>query len=230
VRFFSSFATAGQCTFSAVLVDLWKDLGSKLPQGWQSAEIRLDVSDPRTADMAAQLLGPLQPFRTEPTALRFRTARDGSATSPDGIQRLLRKLDERKIAATLSIVSSAAEAPRAEPVPVTLVASWQAELARLPSDWSDVFAEIELTSTDDIDRVALLCVPLNPRRDGNRAALRFRTAARFGYGASTSMVLRCFARCDEEAIPASVKVLRALSDTRTTGTQGPVWLVDGQTV
>jgi hypothetical protein len=230
VRFFSSFATARQCTFSAVLVDLWQEIGSKLPQGWQSAEIRLDVADPTTAESATQLLGPLQPFRTEPTSLRFRAARDGSASSPDGIQRLLRKLDQRRIAGTLSVVSTAAAAPRIELEPPSLVASWQAELAQLPSDWSDVLAEIELTSTDDIDRVSLLCVPLNPRRDGVRAALQFRTAAKFGYGASTSMVHRCLERCDEDGIPGSVKVLRALSDTRPVGAQGPVWLVGGKTV
>jgi hypothetical protein len=230
VRFFSSFATARQCTFSAVLVDLWKDIGSKLPQGWQSAEIRLDIAEPSTVDTALQLLSPAQPFRGDASALRFRTARDGTAPSPDGIQRLLRLLDGAGIAGELSLVSTAAEAPRSESQTATLVESWQTELAHLPADWSDVVAEIELTSTDDIDRVSLLCVPLNPRRDGMRAALRFRTAARFGYGASTAMVHRCFERCDEEGIRGSVKVLRALSDTRPVGTQGPVWLVGGQTV
>ncbi|HEY3962499.1 MAG TPA: hypothetical protein VGL84_08215 [Gaiellaceae bacterium] len=211
-----------------MLVDLWKELGSKLPHGWESAAIHLELADPGTSELAAQLLTPAQPFATGTATLRFRTAHDGSAPSFDGIQRLLSRLDERKIAGTLSVVETAAGTRAAEPAQMTLVASWEAELAHLPGDWSDVFAEIELTSTDDIDRVSLLCVPLNPRRDGMRAALQFRTSARFGYGASTSMVHRCFERCDNDGIPGSVKVLRALSDTRPIGTQGPVWLTDGR--
>jgi hypothetical protein len=213
---------------STVLVDLWKELGSKLPQGWQSAEIHLTLADASATEIAAQLLTPAQPFATDAVTLRFRMARDGSAPSSDGIQRLLSRLDERKIAGTLSIGATTTGTRAAEPAPTTLVASWEAELSHLPADWSDVFAEIELTSTDDIDRVSLLCVPLNPRRDGMRAALQFRTSARFGYGASTSMVHRCFERCDNDGIPGSVKVLRALSDTRPAGTQGPVWLTDGR--
>jgi hypothetical protein len=213
---------------STVLVDLWKELGSKLPQDWESAEIHLALADPSTSEIAAQLLTPAQPFATDATTLRFRMARDGSAPSADGIQRLLSRLDERKIAGTLSIVETTAGTRTAAPAQRTLVASWEAELAHLPSDWSDAFAEIELTSSDDIDRVSLLCVPLNPRRDGTRAALQFRTSSRFGYGASTSMVHRCFERCDNDGIPGTVKVLRALSGTRPAGTQGPVWLVDGR--
>ena len=213
-----------------MLVDLWQNLGSKLPAGWQSAELRLDVADAAHCDTAAQLLGPVQPYRISPGALRFRTARDGSAPSPDGIQRLLRRLDEHGIEGTLSLVSSAATpAPVAAPAQ-TLVGSWQSELAKLPSDWSDALCEIELTSSDDIDRSSLLCTPLNARRDGTRTALVFRTAAKFGYGASPSMVHRCLERCDEAGIPGSVTVLRVLSDSRPVGTQGPVWLVGGRTV
>jgi hypothetical protein len=44
------------------------------------------------------------------------------------------------------------------------------------------------------------------------------------------MARRCFERCDAEAIRGEVVALRALSDTRLEATQGPVWLVDGQTV
>ncbi len=213
-----------------MLVDLWQDLGSKLPAGWQSAELRLDVADAAHCDAAAQLLGPVQPYRIEPGALRSRPARDGPAPSPDGIQRLLRRLDQRGIKGKLTLVSSAATpAPVAAP-PQTLVGSWQAALAKLPPAWSDAPCEIELTSSDDIARASLLCTPLNARRDGGRSVLVFRTASKFGYGASPSMVHRCLERCDEAGIPGSVVVLRVLSDSRPVSTQGPVWLVGGKTV
>ena len=70
---------------------------------------------------------------------------------------------------------------------------------------------------------------MNPRREGDRAALRFRAARTAGYGVAPNMARRCFERCDAEEIRGSVQVLRALSDTRLVGTQGPVWLMDGKT-
>ena len=69
---------------------------------------------------------------------------------------------------------------------------------------------------------------MNPRREGERVAFRFRSARRFGYGTSPQMVRRCLERCDAEHLQGSVTVLRALSDTRPVATQGPVWLADGR--
>jgi hypothetical protein len=212
-----------------VLVEQWKTVGSKLPEDWTSAELTLALRDRAGADAAALLLGPAQPYRVEPTALTLYVARDGSATSPAGIQRLLHLIDRQRITGTLSIVSTAVapEAQRREAP--SLVASWEAELARLPADWTDLLAELELDSTDYVERASLLCVPMNLRRDGARAALCFRVASRFGYGASTTMVRRCLERCDADGITGKVTVLRVFSDTRPVATQGPVWLVAGKT-
>jgi hypothetical protein len=113
---------------------------------------------------------------------------------------------------------------------VSLAESWAAALATLPGDWSDALAEVELESSDSLELAALKMAPLNPRRDGRRVALRFRSASRFGYGAAPELVRRCLARCDAEGIRGSVRILRALSDTRAVSTQGPVWLLDGRTV
>jgi hypothetical protein len=60
--------------------------------------------------------------------------------------------------------------------------------------------------------------------------LQFRSASRFGYGASPGMVRRCLERCDAAGITGSVEVLRVLSDTRPVGTQGPVWQIEGRMV
>jgi hypothetical protein len=73
-------------------------------------------------------------------------------------------------------------------------------------------------------------VPLNPRRNGARNALRLRVAHSFGYGAAPEMVARCLSRCDEDGMHGAVRVLRVLSGSRPVGTQGPVWQIDGLTV
>ncbi len=111
-----------------------------------------------------------------------------------------------------------------------LAESWQRALAELPSDWSELVGEIELLSSDYIERASVLCIQMNPRREENRTALRFRAARTTGYGVSAQMAGRCFERCDAEQIRGSVTVLRTLSGSGHVGTQGPVWNISGQTV
>jgi hypothetical protein len=213
------------------LVGQWRVIQAELPDGWSSAQLRLTVADDAAASRAAALLGPAQPFRSQRNVLRFASALGGQAPGPDGIARLLARIDDERINATLELVATDQAARPAEVARVaTLVDAWQAEVAKLPPDWSDLYAEIELLSTDYLERASLLCAPLNPRRDGTRAALRFRAARRFGYGASPEMVRRCFERCDADHLRGSVHVLRVLSDTRPVATQGPVWMLAGKNV
>jgi hypothetical protein len=208
----------------------WSTLGSELPAGWTRAELRLELRDREAAARAASLLGPAQPFRAEPTVLRFTSARGGSAVSPDNLRRLLRRVDEARIGGTLTILGSEQEPVRVEREVIPLAESWERALAGLPSDWSDLLCELELLSTDYIERAAVLCIQMNPRRDGNRAALRFRAARKAGYGVSPEMARRCLERCDAEQIRGSVRALHALSDTKLVATQGPVWMMAGKTV
>jgi hypothetical protein len=112
----------------------------------------------------------------------------------------------------------------------TLAESWAAALATLPSDWSDVYAELELTSRDDVDQAALFMAPINPRLDPTAVILRFRSARVAGYGGSPGMVARCFERCDGAGIAGEVRIVRAISGSRGAGTQGPVWQIAGRTV
>jgi hypothetical protein len=111
-----------------------------------------------------------------------------------------------------------------------LDAEWDAAIAVLPSDWTDHICELDLTSSDHIERGALLLAPINPIQTAGRIGFRFRSAHTFGYGASAGMVRRCLARLDEDGIPGTVRVLLELSDTHPVGTQGPVWYVDGKAV
>jgi len=212
------------------LVGQWRDLQPKLPDGWSSAALRLQFDDADRAERAAALLGPAQPFRAERTLLRFRVARDGSAVGPDALTRLLRRVDDAQLGGALTLGETARAPERVQRATTSLATAWEAALAGLPADWSDVYAEVELTSTDFLERAAVLCVQTNPRRDGNRAAFHFRCARRSGYGVSPEMARRCFERCDAEKITGTVRVLRVLCDSRLVSTQGPVWMVGGRNV
>ena len=121
-------------------------------------------------------------------------------------------------------------APRSRPA-LTLESMLVARgLAALPPDWSDVYAEVQLDSTDYLEPAALQLAPVNPARYGGATGFRFRCARTFGYGASPEVAARCLQRCDEAGITGSVMILRALSDTYPVATQGPVWYIGGRSV
>jgi hypothetical protein len=208
----------------------WEELERSLPDGWDEARLLLVVEhgDP---DRAAALLGPATPGRRR-EAIVFVARRGGSVASAEGIRRMLARVDREGLAGRLELTGSTeAEAPPEAAAPETLAEAWDRELANLPSDWSDMLAQVELRSTGQLDRAALRMSPMNPTRppdDPTAPVLRFRCARRYGYGASPVMVRRCLERCDEEVIRGAVRVLWALSDTHPVATQGPVWYVGGR--
>jgi hypothetical protein len=155
----------------------------------------------------------------------------GGGPSAEGLRRALGRLDAERLHGTLWVGGveereQAAEAPQA----LSLPESWDAAVAGLPADWSDLLGEIEFSSSDYLEPGALKLAPINPLRVGDSLRLQFRSASRFGYGASPGIVRRCLERCDEAGMSGKVTVLRALSDTRPVATQGPVWLLDGRFV
>ena len=212
------------------LVDQWRAIERDLPEGWGDARLRLTVAEEGQSERAAALLGPATPGR-HGRVISFFVARRGAGPSPDLVERLLKRLDREGVDGTLELVGTDAAAEVPPPgEPRSFLSSWEAELTSLPDDWSDLYAEVELNSSDYLERAALLMAPLNPSRYGGKPGFRFRVARRFGYGASTEMARRCFERLDEEGIRGAVRVLRALSDTHPVQTQGPVWYVGGRTV
>jgi hypothetical protein len=216
------------------LVDRWRAIERDLPKGWGNARLRLTVAEQGKFDRAAALLGPATPGR-HGRVISFFAARRGAGPSPDVVDRLLRRLDQEGIEGELELLGTDVDAEAeaaAGAEPTTFVADWERELAVLPEDWSDLYLEVELFSSDYLERAALLLAPLNPARYGGQPGFGFRcrVARRFGYGASTEMTLRCFERLDEEGTRGTVRVLRALSDTHPVQTQGPVWYVGGKSV
>lgn len=212
------------------LVDQWLAIERGLPEGWGEARLRLTVHDEAEAARAAALLGAANPSRRGKVIWTY-VSRVGGGAVPDLMVRLLGRVDREGIEGSLELVNAteaAARAPaRRRP---TFVEPWDSLLAELPADWSDLWAEVEFTSSDYLERGALLLAPVNPTRAGKRLAYRFRVARRFGYGASEEMARRCLERLDQEGITGDVRILHALSDTKPVATQGPVRYVGGKAV
>jgi hypothetical protein len=215
------------------LVDDWQRIERALPSDWLETRLRFTIADLAQRPRAATLLAPLQPLELETGALTLRVGRRGNGPGSEALRRALRRLDDEQIHGRLDLIvyQNRPEAASAASVPPDhLPVSWDAALAALPADWSDVLGEITLASSDYVDRAALHLAPLNPRRVGASLRFQFRSASRFGYGASPGMVRRCFERCDADNIRGRVEVLRVLSDTDPVGTQGPVWQIAGRMV
>jgi hypothetical protein len=209
----------------------WAEIRAGLPQDFGEARVRLKVRDEAEAARAGALLAPLLAGRSG-TEIRFVATSGAGPQSDEIVRRLLDRLDREGIWGELELVSHAAaetaEREEAQPEPASLAETWDELIADLPPDWSDVYAEVELTSTDHLAPAALLLSPLNPARDGERFAFRFRCSRTFGYGAAEPMVRRCLQRLDEAGIPGTVRILRVLSDSKPVATQGPVWYVGGK--
>ena len=211
------------------LVEQWNAVERRLDPRWKDAQLELRVDDETRAERAAALLGPAAPGRSGAT-IRFFASRGGGGVGPEGVRGLLRRIDAARIEGTLALAAVSDAAPARAPERGTLAGEWDAALAQLPSDWSDLLCELDLTSSDHLEPAALLLGPLNPLATDDGLGFRFRVASDFGYGASAGMTRRCLARLDEAGIPGTVRVLRVLSDTHPVGTQGPVWYVGGKAV
>ena len=211
------------------LVTQWREIVAGLPEGWDDARLRLTIDDETAAGRAAAGLAPLNPGQRG-NMLHFSTAQRGKGAAPVLVERLLARLDEERISGTLELVGAGEAAPREVVRHAALADTWDASIAALPPDWSDLYAEVELVSTDWLDRAALLLAPINPARYGDAPGFRFRVARRFGYGAAPAMTRRCLERVDDERIHGELRILRVLSDTQPVATQGPVWYVEGRSV
>jgi hypothetical protein len=211
------------------LAEQWNAIERGLDPRWSEARLELRVRNDTHRNRASALLGPASPGRTG-TSIRFQSTRGGTGVGPEAIRRMLRRIDADRIGGTLTLVGCSEAPPEPVFARASLAADWEAALAVLPSDWSDLLCEVELTSSDHIDRAALLLAPINPIQVTSGHGFAFRCAHSFGYGASAGMVQRCLTRLDDEGFPGAVRVLRALSDTHPVGTQGPVWYIGGKPV
>ena len=208
------------------VAEQYRELESRLPADWADARFVLNVDDASRAERAASMLTAFQPGRVG-GQVRFSVPRRGGQR--EQARRMMERIDREGIKGELELVT-ASEAPsepaefRADWAPAA--EQWGEAVATLPVDWTDIYAQVELESSDFLDRGALLMAPLNPARYGDAVGFRFRVG-RYGYGAAPGMTRRCFERLDTEGIGARVTILHALADTKPVMTQGPVWYLDG---
>jgi hypothetical protein len=212
------------------LGEQWRKIAETLPADSGAARVTLRLAQDQRADEAALILAPLTPGRTR-SVFRL-SVRPG--LNPE---RVLKRLDEAGIRGRLDLVEAeAAQAPPASAVRAPIeraspfVEQWDELVERLPPDWSDVYAEVELDSSDFLQRGALLLAPVNPAHYGGQTTLRFRCAHVSGYGTAPTMTRRSLERLDEESITGRVRILRVMSSTAHVATQGPVWRVGGRSV
>ncbi len=209
----------------------WKLIERDLGADWDEARFLFSVEDPGSIGDAAAVLAPLGPGRAG-GELRFQIRREGGG--PDKVRNLVGRLDRKRIWGTLTLVESRAEPCAATAVEsekaLGLVESWDEALSHLPPGWRDLLCELELDSTDYLPRAALLGAPLNPTRNPEQIALRFRVTSGVGYGTSPGMARRCLERIAGDGITGRASVLNVLSDTGNEATLGPVWRIAGQSV
>jgi hypothetical protein len=208
--------------------DQWVLLQEGLGSDW--AEVRLSFAPEGSTTAAAAILAPLSPGRVE-GELRFHVTRAGSA--PQRLRNLLERLDQRRVWGTLSLIEATRETPAAEAETsrtVPLADAWDDAVGGLAPGWSDLLCELELDSSDHVPRAALLGAPMNPTRNPEAIALRFRVSGKQSYGVSPGMARRCFERMDADGITGRIEVLNILSEVDYVATQGPVWRIVGRSV
>ena len=207
------------------LAERWNRVESGLDPRWTEVTLSLAIRDGAARSRAAALLGPAQPG-VGATLIRFNVSTQGTGIGPEAARRLLRRIDEEGIVGRLELVGTRDVPEPEEPTPArSLRAEWRAALEELPSDWSDLLAELELHSSADVDRGAVLCAPINPMQLTGRPGFGFRCASHSGYGASAGMAGRCLARLDEAGITGHVRITQALSNVSPVGTQGATFAV-----
>jgi hypothetical protein len=207
------------------LAERWNAVERGLDPRWTEVTLSLRINDDSARSRAAALLGPAGPG-VGAQEIRFDVSTQGAGIGPEAARRLLRRIDGEGIVGRLELVEILGVRPEPEPPARSLAAEWREALDVLPSDWSDVVAELELGSSADLDHAAVLCAPINPiQSPSGKPGFRFRSASRHGYGASGGMVGRCLARLDEAGIAGHVRITRTLSDVRPVGTQGATFVV-----
>jgi hypothetical protein len=212
-------------------VDQWAQIEEGLPPDWSEAQVAFVAEGP--VEDAAAVLGPLQPGRVGDTLRLHLVRADGGV---ERARNIFRRLDGRRIWGTLQLIGAIEDVVPDRPGVETpasrasLAEAWDAALAELPPDWSDILCVLELDSSDHLARAALLGAPVNPSRVPGELGLRFRASGKQGYGVSPQMARRCFERMDTEGITGAIRIVHGLSETENAATQGPVWRLAGRSI
>src|SRR5688572_264498 len=133
------------------VADQFRALESQLPADWADVRLVLVLDDAAASERAAALLAPLGPGQVGNRVQLTVSRRGGSA---ERLRRLLVRLDREGIRGELELVTSSSGVPDIGDAPVSwppLEEAWLAAVAALPEDWSDLYAEVEVSSSDFLD-------------------------------------------------------------------------------
>ncbi|MDQ3859153.1 MAG: hypothetical protein M3327_12040 [Actinomycetota bacterium] len=218
------------------LAEQWSEILADLPRAWEAVSLSLALDEPEQARRAALVLGPAAPARRD-SSFRIDVVREARpiGTSAALFRRVLHRLDDDGIGGQLSVLTAGGatdEERDGEAITPArgLAGHWLALLEGLPPDWSHLLAQLDLDSSDFLERAALLIVPTNPARLPGSRSFRFRVARRVGYGVSPGMARRSCERLDQERITGRLSLVQVVSDARPVATQGPVWRIGGRAV
>ena len=126
------------------LVEQWNGIESGLDPRWSDLRLSLRIDAREARERAAALLGPAGPG-VAGGEIRFTVSTRGTSIGPEAVRRLLRRIDSEGIVGRLELVATQGARPQPEPSARSLAAEWEAALTALPSDWSDLVAELRRT-------------------------------------------------------------------------------------
>ena len=150
------------------LVEQFNELERGLEEGWTELSLQLTLENEKRAERTAALLSPANPGRFG-AKIRFTVNRGGRGVGPEAVRRLLKRLDKERVDGTLELLRSQKAPAETSTLREPLREQWERRLAPLPADWSDLYAQVTLDSTDYLEPGALLLAPLNPARFGGAA-------------------------------------------------------------
>ena len=202
------------------LGEQWSEIIEALPRDWERAVFELRVADPGQRERVELLLGRAADGET----FRLDVERDALTVglNPEVAGKVLLRLDEERVAGELRLAETRTGRH-------SLAEEWDVIVDALPPDWSHLLGQVDLDSSDFVDRAALRTGPMNPTLLDLRS-LQFRAARSVGYGASVGMVRRCLERLDGESITGRVWVVHVVSNAHPVATQGPVFRLGGKPV
>jgi hypothetical protein len=202
------------------LGEQWSEILEALPGDWERILIEFRVPDDDQRERASLLLG------REPDGETFSLEVEHDAQTvglgPEVVTQVLARLTGEGVTGELVL----AETHTGQH---SLADEWDVLVDALPPDWSHLLAQVDLGSSDFVDRAALRMGPMNPLLVGLRA-LQFRCARTVGYGVSPGMARRCLERLDGESISGRVSIVHVVSDAHPVATQGPVFRLGGKPV
>jgi hypothetical protein len=202
------------------LGEQWSEILEALPRDWERIVVDFRVPDDEQRERASLLLG----RNPDGETFRLELERDAETVglSPEVMTKLLARLTDEGVTGELQLAKTHTGRH-------SLAEEWDVLVDALPPDWSHLLAQVDLDSSDFVDRAALRTGPMNPLLVGLRS-LQFRCARTVGYGVSPGMARRCLERLDDESITGRVSIVHVVSDAHPVATQGPVFRLGGKPV